>query len=191
MAESQLACLEDGTIPDPDPVPENRAEFYYSEEQRGAVEELLRSGDSAFKTRLQADNRRDFLSAREVKLLLSTFRPYDTGGEGGEEGEGWEVVGQEEEGEGANPARTSLVQSDLHSTYWPQMSDTEVPSLDLGWPGGGGGLFRGVTRVTVHTHPPKENGPHVREVVRRLIQEARKVRSLSHFLPEVLQLYGF
>uniref|UniRef100_A0A087Y9K5 Family with sequence similarity 83 member Fb n=1 Tax=Poecilia formosa TaxID=48698 RepID=A0A087Y9K5_POEFO len=53
------------------------------------------------------------------------------------------------------------------------MSDTEVPSLDIGWPSGG--FFRGVTRVAVHTHPPKDNGPHIKEVVRRLIQEASKV----------------
>lgn len=163
MAESQLACLDDGTIGAP--VPATRAEFYYSEEQRGAVEELLRNGDSAFKTRLQADHMTDFLSAREVKLLLSTFARYDPG----EESPGVEQEQEEEE-----------ARSDLRSTYWPQMSDTEVPPLDLGWSGGGGGLFRGVTRVAVHTHPPKENGPHIREVVRRLIQEARKVRlSLS------------
>uniref|UniRef100_A0A667X5F3 Family with sequence similarity 83 member Fb n=1 Tax=Myripristis murdjan TaxID=586833 RepID=A0A667X5F3_9TELE len=53
------------------------------------------------------------------------------------------------------------------------MSDTEVPPLDIGWPSGM--LFRGVTRVTMHTHPPKDNGPHIKEVVRRLIQEASKV----------------
>lgn len=63
--------------------------------------------------------------------------------------------------------------SGVPSTYWPQMSDTEVPPLDIGWPSGG--LFKGMTRVAVHTHPPKENGPHVKEVVRRLIQEATKV----------------
>uniref|UniRef100_A0A8D0D539 Family with sequence similarity 83 member Fb n=1 Tax=Sander lucioperca TaxID=283035 RepID=A0A8D0D539_SANLU len=53
------------------------------------------------------------------------------------------------------------------------MSDTEVPPLDIGWPSGG--LFKGITRVAVHTHPPKENGPHIKEVVRRLIQGANKV----------------
>lgn len=178
MAESQLACLEDGTIGAS--VPATRAEFYYSEEQRAAVEELLRNGDSAFKTRLQADNMRDFLSAREVKLLLSTFRRYDTGG-GGEE-----VIAAAEGGDAGTSAGTSVTparssHSDLRSTYWPQMSDTEVPPLDLGWPGGGGGLFRGVTRVTVHTHPPKENGPHLKEVVRKLIQEANKVRLWRFF----------
>ncbi|KAI3353467.1 hypothetical protein L3Q82_019993, partial [Scortum barcoo] len=152
MAESQLVCMEDGHIGAK--VPESKPEFYYSEEQRAAVEELLRSGDGAFKTRLKEDNMKDFLSAREVKLLLNTFKKYDPDNESGAGGGG-------------------DVDSGVHSTYWPQMSDTEVPPLDIGWPGGG--LFRGVTRVTVHTHPPKDGGPHIKEVVRRLIQEANKV----------------
>ncbi|KAG7491455.1 hypothetical protein MATL_G00003900 [Megalops atlanticus] len=63
--------------------------------------------------------------------------------------------------------------SGLHSTYWPQLSDVEVPPLDIGWPDGG--FYKGVTRVAVHTHPPKENGPHIKEVVRRLIQDSSKV----------------
>ncbi|XP_054460988.1 protein FAM83F [Anoplopoma fimbria] len=158
MAESQLMCMEDGQIGTK--VPESKPEFYYSEEQRAAVEELLRNGDGAFKTRLQEDNTKDFLSAREVKLLVSSFRQYDL--EDGEDGEDGEA-------KGAKGAKDSGV----HSTYWPQMSDTEVPPLDLGW--SGGGFFRGVTRVSVHTHPPKANGPHIKEVVRRLIQEASKV----------------
>ncbi|XP_037327952.2 protein FAM83F [Pungitius pungitius] len=151
MAESQLQCMEDGHIGAK--VPESRPEFYYSEEQRAAVEELLRSGDGAFKTRLKEDNMKDFLSAREIKLVVGTFRKYD--------------LDPEPERDGTD------ADSGVHSTYWPEMSDTEVPPLDIGWPGGG--LFRGVTRVAVHTHPPKENGPHIKEVVRRLIQEASKV----------------
>lgn len=161
MAESQLACMEDGTIGAP--VPAAKAEFYYSEGERAAIEELLRNGDSAFKTRLQADNMKDFLSAREVKLLHSTFRRYESPG------------GEEPAAEPSPPAGSEAeAESGFHSTYWPQLSDTEVPPLDLGWPGGG--LFKGVTRVAVHTHPPKENGPHIREVVRRLIQTATRVR---------------
>ncbi|KAM8878503.1 protein FAM83F isoform 2-T2 [Spinachia spinachia] len=159
MAESQLQCMEDGHIGAK--VPESKPEFYYSEEQRAAVEELLRSGDGAFKTRLKEDNMRDFLSARELKLVLRTFRRYEP---------------DPDPDPNLDPQRdpgSTDADSGVHSTYWPEMSDTEVPPLDIGWPGGG--LFRGVTRVAVHTHPPKENGPHIKEVVRRLIQEASKV----------------
>ncbi|KAK5873363.1 hypothetical protein PBY51_018411 [Eleginops maclovinus] len=155
MAESQLTCMEDGHIRAN--VPETKPEFYYSEAQRAAIEELLRNGDGAFKMRLKEDKIADFLSAREVKLLLNTFKLYDQG---------------PEDSSSSSPEPTDR-DSGVHSTYWPEMSDTEVPPLDIGWPSGG--FFKGVTRVAVHTHPPKENGPHIKEVVRRLIQVASKV----------------
>ncbi|TNN26590.1 Protein FAM83F [Liparis tanakae] len=178
MAESQLACMEDGHIGAA--VPENRPEFYYSEGQRAAVEELLRHGDGAFKTRLEGDHMKDFLSAREVKLVRSSFRQYEPGdgtGTGAGGGAGAGTGTGTGAGTGAGAGGGADADSGVHSTYWPQMSDTEVPPLDIGWPGGG--FFRGVTRVAVHTHPPKENGPHVKEVVRRLIQEASKVTTRS------------
>ncbi|KAM4594256.1 protein FAM83F [Fundulus diaphanus] len=162
MAESQLECMEDGRIGAK--VPESKPEFYYSEEQRAAIEELLKNGDGAFKTRLKEDNAKDFLSAREVKVLVNTFKQYDTN----DSSSSSTSPSRSEQGASGTDA-----DSGAHSTYWPQMSDTEVPSLDIGWPGGG--MFKGVTRVSVHTHPPKDNGPHIKEVVRRLIQEASKV----------------
>ncbi|XP_029016792.1 protein FAM83F [Betta splendens] len=157
MADSQLQCLEDGSVRAH--VPESRPEFYYSEEQRVAIEELLKNGDGAFKTRLKQDDAKDFLSAREVKLLTTTFRLYSDQDRGGGGSEGAPAGSERDSG--------------VHSTYWPHMSDTAVPPLDMGWPSGG--AYRGVTRVSVHTHPPKDNGPHIKEVVRRLIQEASKV----------------
>ncbi len=162
MAQSQLMVMEDGHIGTK--IPESKPEFYYSEEQRAAVEELLKNGDGAFKMRLKDDNMKDFLSAREVKMLVNTLQRYDSG--------------EDDRSGSKSPAPKSEqgvdADSGVHSTYWPQMSDTEVPPLDIGW--SSGGLFKGVTRVSVHTHPPKENGPHIKEVVRRLIQEATKVR---------------
>ncbi|XP_035037662.2 protein FAM83F [Hippoglossus stenolepis] len=160
MAESQLVCMEDGRIGVK--VPESKPEFYYSEEQRAAIEELLRNGDGAFKTRLKDDNMKDFLSAREVKVFTSTFRQFESA--------------EEDKGGGSSPEQAAAggdADSGVPSTYWPQMSDTEVPPLDIGWPSGG--MFKGLTRVSVHTHPPRENGPHLKEVVRRLIQGASKV----------------
>ncbi|XP_061129850.1 protein FAM83F-like [Syngnathus typhle] len=169
MAESQLVCMEDGRIGVQ--VAETRPEFYYSEEQRAAVEELLKNGDGAFKMRLKDDNKIDFLSAREVKQLTNNFKQYDAAGEG-----------EREAGARSSPSSDSGV----HSTYWPQMSDTEVPPLDIGWPSGG--FFKGVTRVAIHTHPPKDNGPHIKEVVRRLIQEASKVIAIVMDLLTDLQI---
>ncbi|XP_071322478.1 protein FAM83F [Trachinotus anak] len=172
MAESQLVCLDDEHVNEK--IPESRPEFYYSEEQRAALEQLLRSGDGAFKTRLREDNIRDFLSAREVRAVRKTFREY-------------ELDSDSESGEHEKSKESSSADSGVHSTYWPQMSDTEVPSLDIGWPGSSG-LYKGVTRVSVYTHPPKEPGPHIKEVVRRLIQEAHKVVAIVMDLLTDLQI---
>ncbi|KAJ1062537.1 hypothetical protein K5549_018572, partial [Capra hircus] len=58
--------------------------------------------------------------------------------------------------------------------YWPDRSDTEVPPLDLGWTDAG--FYRGVSRVTLFTHPPKdEKAPHLKQLVRQMIQQAQKV----------------
>ncbi|XP_017557611.1 protein FAM83F [Pygocentrus nattereri] len=169
MAESQLACMEDGQITQT--IPETKPEFYYSEQQRAALETLLRDGDGAFKTRLDQDKAKDFLSAREIKVIRNSLVQFKTS--------------EEEENEQRAQGR-SADSSSMRSTYWPQMSDTEVPPLDIGWPHGG--FFRGVTRVAVHTHPPKENGPHLKEVVRRLIQEASKVIAIVMDLLTDLQI---
>lgn len=163
MAESQLLCMDDEHVNEK--IPESRPEFYYSEEQRAALEQLLRTGDGAFKMRLKEDNIKDFLSAKEVSLIRKTFHQYSTDSD-------------PESGVQDKSKESSIADSGVHSTYWPQMSDTEVPSLDIGWPGSSG-VYKGVTRVSVYTHPPKESGPHIKQVVRRLIQEAQKVTLLS------------
>ncbi len=158
MAESQLLCMDDEHVNVK--IPESRPEFYYSEEQRAALEQLLRSGDGAFKMRLKEDSIKDFLSAKEVKVIRKTFHEYD--------------ADSDSESGGHDKSKSSSADSGVHSTYWPTMSDTEVPSLDIGW-SGSSGIYKGVTRVFVYTHPPKESSPHIKEVVRRLIQEAHKV----------------
>ncbi|KAM9346121.1 protein FAM83F [Symphorus nematophorus] len=172
MAESQLLCMDDEHVNEK--IPESRPEFYYSEEQRAALEQLLKNGDGAFKMRLKEDNIKDFLSAREVRSIRKTFQGYDTDSDS--------ESGEQEKSKGSSSA-----DSGVHSTYWPQMSDTEVPSLDIGWPGSSG-VYKGVTRVSVYTHPPKEPGPHIKEVVRRLIQEAQKVVAIVMDLLTDLQI---
>ncbi|KAK7939948.1 hypothetical protein WMY93_003274 [Mugilogobius chulae] len=172
MAESQLAVMDDEHVNEK--IPESRPEFYYSEEQRAALEQLLRNGDGAFKMRLKEDNIKDFLSAREIKTLHKSFQEYDTHSDG--------ETSTHERSKGSSSA-----DSGVHSTYWPQMSDTEVPTLDIGWPGSSG-LYKGVTRVQVYTHPPKEPGPHIKQVVRKLIQDAHKVLAIAMDLLTDLQI---
>ncbi|XP_074511906.1 protein FAM83F [Sebastes fasciatus] len=172
MAMSQLECLDEGHVNEK--IPESRPDFYYSEEQRAALEQLLRNGDGAFKMRLKEDNIKDFLCAREVGMIRDTFRECDTDSDS--------ESGEQEKSKGSSSA-----DSGVHSTYWPQMSDTEVPTLDIGWPGSSG-VYKGVTRVSVFSHPPKEPGPHIKEVVRRLIQEAHKVVAIVMDLLTDLQI---
>lgn len=169
MAESQLLCMEDGLMPPA--VPESRPQFYYSEQHRVALERLITDGDGAFKSLLKDENSQDFLSAREIKTITSSFVKYKS-----EEDSGGASAGQDKRGDAGS----------LRSTYWPQMSDTEVPPLDIGWPSSG--LFKGVTRVAVHTHPPKENSPHIKEVARKLIQESCKVVAIVMDLLTDLQI---
>ncbi|XP_062295478.1 protein FAM83F [Scomber scombrus] len=172
MAESQLLCLEDEHVNEK--IPESRPEFYYSEEQRAALEQLLRNGDGAFKMRLQEDNTKDFLSAREIKVMRKSLQEYDMDSD-------TETLNNE------RSKGSSNADSGVHSTYWPQKSDTEAPPLDIGWPGKSG-VYKGVTRVAVYTQPPKEPGPHIKEVVRRLIQESYKVVAIVMDLLTDLQI---
>ncbi|KAF7698487.1 protein FAM83F-like isoform X1 [Silurus meridionalis] len=160
MADSQLLCIDDEHVNVK--IPESKPEFYYSEEQRAALEHLLRDGDGAFKLRLREDNTKDFLSAREVKWIRDTFREYEDP----------DHEPDDLRPEPRAPRSPGSSDSGVHSTYWPTLSDTQAPALELGWPTGG--FYRGVTRVSVYTHPPKENSPHIKEVVRRLIQDAHK-----------------
>uniref|UniRef100_A0AAQ5Z5D6 Scaffolding anchor of CK1 domain-containing protein n=1 Tax=Amphiprion ocellaris TaxID=80972 RepID=A0AAQ5Z5D6_AMPOC len=152
MALSQIQCLDDNHV---NPrTHESKPEFFYCEDQRLALEALLRDGREAFVKYLEARGLRGFLSDPELEVLARTVEPYDPGCELFPEGE-------EDE-----PTPLSL-------HYWPEMSDTSIPHMDLGWPDSDG--YRGVTRTTVYTQPPMEGQAHIKEVVRKMIAQAQKV----------------
>lgn len=153
MAESQVVLLDDAHVNEK--VTEAQARFYYSEEQRRALEVLVTRGEGAYKENLRKEQLRDFLSSRELQALRGGWRGYDDPRDSGKvlRGPGGEA---------------------LSLAYWPDCSDTEVPPLDLGWTDKT--FYRGISRVTLFTHPRKEeNAPHVKEVVRDMIQQAQKV----------------
>ncbi|XP_062994120.1 protein FAM83E [Elgaria multicarinata webbii] len=153
MASSQVRCLESD-----EPyvkVTESNPEFYYCEGQRLALEDLLAKGEEAYKERLSREKLRPFLSdgeLRELKVAAEDSGPPPPGGAGSRNGLG-------DEG-------SSL-------SYWPGRSDEPTPELDLGWPDNG--TWKGITRAEVYTHPPGEGAPHIKELVRRGIQQANKV----------------
>ncbi|XP_056399321.1 protein FAM83E [Hyla sarda] len=151
MANSQVKCLEDDQeFVD---ISEASPQFYYSEIQRNALETLLSSGEAAFYNCLKNDGAREFLSREEVNSLKSSAVDSQLG-----------KLEYEEDSE---------LDEDTSLSYWPGRSDVPTPMLDLGWPEGD--TWKGITRAEVYTHPPTNNAPHIKVVVRRTIQNATKV----------------
>ncbi|CAK6963309.1 mucin-6-like [Scomber scombrus] len=152
MALSQLQCLDDNHV---NPrTHESKPEFFYCEDQRLALEALLRGGREAFAKYLEARGLRGFLSDPEQDILADAVEPYDPGLELFREG-----------------AEENDPPLSLH--YWPDLSDTSIPQLDLGWPDSD--AYRGVTRATVYAQPPLDGQAHIKEVVRKMIAQAQKV----------------
>ncbi|XP_055659596.1 LOW QUALITY PROTEIN: protein FAM83G [Falco peregrinus] len=166
MAFSQVQCLDDSHVNWRSS--ESKPEFFYSEEQRLALEALASRGPDAFYEVLKKENIRDFLSELELKKILDTLETYDPGSEyiphhGSNTGES--------EGERNSQGDEQDVAPSLE--YWPQRSDRSIPQLDLGWPETI--AYRGVTRATVYMQPPIEGQAHIKEVVRKMICQAQKV----------------
>ena len=153
MALSQLQCLDDNHI---NPrVHESKPEFLYCEDQRLALEALLHDGREAFFKYLEARGLRGFLSDPELETLAGTVEPYDPDSE-------------------VYPESAEDDEPPLSQHYWPDLSDTSVPQMDLGWPDTD--AYRGVTRTTIYSQPPMDGQVHVKEVVRKMIAQAQKVR---------------
>ncbi|CAL8274032.1 unnamed protein product [Lota lota] len=155
MALSQIQCLDENNVNLR--THEAKPEFLYCENQRLALEVLLRDGREAFHGFLKARELRGFLSDSEMEIVTRSVEPYDPGSD---------VLH-------SSPVedRDDDVPLSLH--YWPDLSDTSVPELDLGWPDSAS--YRGVTRTNVYTQPPQEGQAHIKEIVRKTIAQAQKV----------------
>ncbi|XP_060116667.1 protein FAM83G isoform X2 [Heteronotia binoei] len=161
MAFSQVQCLDDSHVNWRSS--ESKPEFFYSEEQRLALEALVSKGPEAFYEVLKKENIRDFLSELELKKILDTLETYDPGSEYTPHGD---KNGDVSSQNGEQDPLPSLA-------YWPEKSDRSIPQLDLGWPESV--AYRGVTRATVYMQPPIDCQPHIKEVVRKMIFQAQKV----------------
>ncbi|XP_072452956.1 protein FAM83G isoform X2 [Notamacropus eugenii] len=178
MAYSQVQCLDDSHVNWRSS--ESKPEFFYSEGQRLALEALVARGPEAFYEVLKKENIRDFLSELELKKILETIEVYDPGSEDPREHrglcEGSGPDDKEENGEGGGDADADAdADADLVPSleYWPQKSDRSIPQLDLGWPDTI--AYRGVTRASVYMQPPIDGQAHIKEVVRKMINQAQKV----------------
>nr|XP_055047466.1 uncharacterized protein fam83ga isoform X2 [Misgurnus anguillicaudatus] len=154
MALSQVQCLDDNHINVR--TNESKPDFFYSEEQRLALERLIHAGRDAFEDYIKTKNLRCFLSDLELERILNTVEVYSPGS-------------------CDNPAELhGESDGDAFSLqYWPERSDYSIPQLDIGWPDTAS--YRGVTRVHVYTQPPYEGQSHIKEVVRKMIGQAQKV----------------
>lgn len=154
MADSQCMCLRDDHVNNK--ITENLPEFYYSENQRKSLEILINKGVQTYRQYIKENKLSDFLSSKELTDLKSDFKKYET-----------------ESSSKSNPPAKQDKEKGVSLQYWPTLSDTEVPPLDLGWPENG--FYRGLSQVLVYTHPPKEKAPTIKTFVRSLIQSAKKV----------------
>ncbi|XP_007425106.1 protein FAM83G isoform X1 [Python bivittatus] len=162
MAFSQVQCLDDSHVNWRSS--ESKPEFFYSEEQRLALEALVSKGPEAFYEVLKKESIRDFLSELELKKVLETLETYDPGAEyPPKDKSGCVDCSSQTDDQGPGPSLE----------YWPERSDRSIPQLDLGWPEAI--AYRGVTRAAVYMQPPIDYQPHIKEVVRKMIFQAQKV----------------
>ncbi|KAM3623814.1 uncharacterized protein V6R79_015739 [Siganus canaliculatus] len=165
MALSQIQCLDEHHVNWR--VSESKPEFFYSEDQRLAVEALIAKGRDAFTDYITKTGVREFLSEPELERIEQRAEPYRPGYEHHQRPE-TPGPGNITPGSGDD-----LGDGDVSLQYWPDRSEASVAELDLGWPESIS--YRGVTRVTVHTQPPVEGHTHIKEVVRKTIASAQKV----------------
>nr|XP_057922029.1 protein FAM83G [Doryrhamphus excisus] len=165
MALSQIQCLDDHHVNWR--VSESKPEFFYSEDQRLALEALINHGRGAFNDFLSENTVRDFLSEPELERIAHTAEAYRPGHEHHQK--------PETPGQAGNitPGSGEVGDGEVSLQYWPDRSEASVAELDLGWPDAIS--YRGVTRVTVYTQPPTDAHAHIKEVVRKSIASAQRV----------------
>ncbi|XP_039856729.1 protein FAM83G isoform X2 [Simochromis diagramma] len=139
------------------PVDESSPEFIYSEREREAVEKLLSAGPEAFYSVVK-ELPDCFLSSEEVSQFKSWVQSYSF---------------NDPRLQHENGAESMAEMEDFCSSYFPCHSDVPVPGLELGWPHKT--PWSVTASIKVHTSPPAEGEPSVREVIRRQLQRARQV----------------
>uniref|UniRef100_H3DBD0 Scaffolding anchor of CK1 domain-containing protein n=1 Tax=Tetraodon nigroviridis TaxID=99883 RepID=H3DBD0_TETNG len=152
MPNSQEQSLDEDVLFQP--LSESSPQFFYCEKERRAVERLLSSGPEAFYSSISTEHTACFLSPEEIRQIGSWAQDY-------------RFKPPPEE------TQSSLPPEEFCSTYFPANSDVPTPDLELGWPEKD--AWPGQGSATVHTNPPAEGDPPVREIIRRHLQKASKV----------------
>ncbi|KAI3363131.1 hypothetical protein L3Q82_011784 [Scortum barcoo] len=127
---------------------------HYKETYRLAIEQLMSGGRDSYQEFLKGERVGSFLSEQELLFITESA----------------EQPPPQNNTEEINDAWDSQSSS---GTYWPLHSDVETPDLDLGWPEVLHERLQ--TNIDLLFHPPRQNNPTIKEVIRKNIQEARQV----------------
>lgn len=126
---------------------------HYKETYRLAIDRLVDSGRDSYLEFLKGERIGSFLSEEELLFITDSVQQLPP----------------------QNDMEEIKYTPDTQSssgTYWPIYSDMDAPDLDLGWPVMHDTLQ---TNIDLLFHPPRQNNPTIKEVVRKNIQEARQV----------------
>uniref|UniRef100_A0A8C9QM32 Family with sequence similarity 83 member B n=1 Tax=Spermophilus dauricus TaxID=99837 RepID=A0A8C9QM32_SPEDA len=136
---------------------DNYIEPHYKEWYRVAVDTLIEHGLEAYQEFLSKERVADFLAEEEINYILKNVQKVAQGA--------------------AHGTDNSYDDTSSSGTYWPIESDVEAPNLDLGWPYVMPGLLGG-THIDLLFHPPRAHLLTIKETIRKMIKEARKVIAL-------------
>ncbi|NXE37655.1 FA83B protein, partial [Ptilorrhoa leucosticta] len=133
---------------------DNCIEPHYKEWYRIAIDALIEGGVEAYKEFLSKERCSEFLADEEIDYILNNVHklPQNT----------------------IYSSNHSIDDTSSSGTYWPIESDVEAPNLDLGWPYLMPGISGG-TNIDLLFHPPRAQPYTIKETVRKMIRDARKV----------------
>lgn len=133
---------------------DNYIEPHYKEWYRIAIDALIEGGLEAYKEFLSKERCSEFLADEEIDYILNNVHklPQNT----------------------IYSSNHAIDDTSSSGTYWPIESDVEAPNLDLGWPYLMPGIS-GNTNIDLLFHPPRAQPYTIKETVRKMIRDARKV----------------
>lgn len=139
---------------------DNYLEPHYKECYRLAIDVLIEHGSEAYQEFLANERCSEFLADNEIEYILKTVQkiPQNT----------------------VYAFDNTVDDASSSGTYWPMESDVEAPNLDLGWPYIMPGISGG-TNIELLFHPPRIQPFTIKETIRKMIKEARKVNICKPF----------
>ncbi|XP_042289056.1 protein FAM83B [Thunnus maccoyii] len=127
---------------------------HYKESYRLAIDRLVTGGRDSYHEFLKGERIGSFLSEEELLFITTNAEQLPP-------------QNHTEEINGPSDSQSSS------GTYWPIHSDVDTPDLDLGWPEVMHERLQ--TNIDLLFHPPRQNNPTIKEVIRKHIQDARQV----------------